>query len=89
MQHRSNSKYGENIFMCSGMTPNGATAVKSWYDEISKYRFSNPGFHSGTGHFTQVVWKGSRELGVGIATRYGTNPKRLSLCEKIKHSFFL
>lgn len=39
-----------------------------WYDEIKDYDFNNPGFSSGTGHFTQVVWVDSMELGVAKAT---------------------
>lgn len=59
---------GENIYMCFGMGDvNGAVAVDSWYNEVKSYNFSRPGFQSNTGHFTQVVWKGSHELGVGKA----------------------
>ncbi len=39
-----------------------------WYDEIKDYDFKKPGFSSNTGHFTQVVWVDSVELGVGKAT---------------------
>ena len=39
------------------------------YNEIKYYNFNRGGFSSRTGHFTQVVWKGSTKLGVGIATR--------------------
>ena len=39
-----------------------------WYDEIKDYDFKKPGFSSATGHFTQVVWVDSVELGVGKAT---------------------
>lgn len=45
----------------------GDDAVDSWYSEIKDYNFNGGGFSSGTGHFTQVVWKSSRELGVGMA----------------------
>ena len=38
-----------------------------WYDEIKNYDFSNPGFASNTGHFTQVIWKKSSEIGLGMA----------------------
>jgi len=31
------------------------------------YNFNSGGFSGGTGHFTQVVWKGSTELGIGRA----------------------
>ena len=39
-----------------------------WYDEIKDYNFNKPGFNSNTGHFTQVVWVDSVELGVAKAT---------------------
>ncbi|MFM6182997.1 MAG: CAP family protein [Dolichospermum sp.] len=42
-------------------------AVTSWYDEVSKYDYSKPGFSSATGHFTQVVWKSTTQLGCGVA----------------------
>lgn len=37
------------------------------------YNFNSGGFSGGTGHFTQVVWKGSTQLGIGRAetTRNG------------------
>ena len=31
------------------------------------YDYGNPGFKGGTGHFTQVVWKSSTKLGIGVA----------------------
>lgn len=38
------------------------------YDEVCGYEFESPGSKSGTGHFTQLVWKGSSELGIGKYT---------------------
>ena len=32
------------------------------------YKFGDASFSSGTGHFTQVVWKDSDTLGIGKAT---------------------
>ncbi|XP_061134609.1 Golgi-associated plant pathogenesis-related protein 1-like isoform X3 [Syngnathus typhle] len=46
----------------------GKEAVDSWYGEVEKYSWSNPGFSANTGHFTQIVWKASTQLGVGMAT---------------------
>lgn len=37
------------------------------YKEVCKFNFNNPGWGYRTGHFTQVVWKKSVELGIGKA----------------------
>lgn len=67
----SDTKDGENIYnMFSSATIKltGKEAVESWYSEIKDYNWSRPGFSNSTGHFTQVVWKESTKLGVGVAT---------------------
>jgi glioma pathogenesis-related protein 2 len=45
----------------------GKDAVDAWYDEIKQHTFGIEPRTTGTGHFTQVVWKDSRELGVGVS----------------------
>ncbi|XP_053551401.1 Golgi-associated plant pathogenesis-related protein 1-like [Bombina bombina] len=68
MKH-SGSGYGENIYYAYGFKElKGQQPVDSWYNEIQYYNFSQPGFAMNTGHFTQVVWKDSKLLGVGVAT---------------------
>lgn len=48
----------------------GDEPVTKWYSEIKDYNKSwygnEPPRNTGTGHFTQVVWKGSERVGVGI-----------------------
>ena len=59
---------GENLYSSWGsyqVTVDGKEAVESWYSEIKDYDFDNPGFTKGVGHFTQLIWKGSKELGCG------------------------
>ena len=58
---------GENLYGCRGMAVTGDSATKSWYDEISQYNYNDPGFKSGTGHFTQVVWKSTTSVGFGVS----------------------
>ena len=64
---------GENLYYfwtsSSNVTINGAAAVDSWYDEIKDYDFSKGDSKNGgvVGHFTQLVWKGSSQLGMGVA----------------------
>lgn len=73
MEH-SNCKHttgpvGENIAWSSADGPMASAqgSVQMWYDEIKDYNYDKPGFAMGTGHFTQVVWKDSKELGIARA----------------------
>ncbi|KAK6532163.1 hypothetical protein TWF694_003323 [Orbilia ellipsospora] len=59
--HTANNKYGENI--AAGTYTNPAFYAALWYNEGSLYNFSKPGFSEATGHFTQVVWRGTKQLG--------------------------
>ena len=38
------------------------------YDEVCRYNFNIHRFQSGLGHFSQLVWKDSTELGIGKYT---------------------
>eukprot|EP00095_Tigriopus_kingsejongensis_P005921 maker-scaffold825_size91437-snap-gene-0.18 protein:Tk05921 transcript:maker-scaffold825_size91437-snap-gene-0.18-mRNA-1 annotation:"golgi-associated plant pathogenesis-related protein 1" len=67
MQHRPDNKFGENIFMSTNMEVNGATAVDYWYDEANVYNYHSGTGASSSGHFTQVVWKGTQEMGIARA----------------------
>ncbi|KAL9928092.1 uncharacterized protein ACN427_004174 [Glossina fuscipes fuscipes] len=40
-------------------------AAQAWYNEIEHYDFEKSVFSIETGHFTQLVWKDSANLGVG------------------------
>ncbi|BCK56130.1 CAP domain-containing protein [Nocardia wallacei] len=48
-----------------------ASVVQSWYNEIKDYNFDDPDSNmadfSEIGHSTQVVWKGSKKIGIGAA----------------------
>uniref|UniRef100_A0A8D8Q4Q0 Golgi-associated plant pathogenesis-related protein 1 n=2 Tax=Cacopsylla melanoneura TaxID=428564 RepID=A0A8D8Q4Q0_9HEMI len=80
--HRPNNKYGENIFFytASFYLEDDDVIRKSlnaWYNEIEAYvdlfdkEPSIEQLTSGTptGHFTQVVWKGTTEVGLGVARK--------------------
>ena len=69
MEHSSNG-YGENLYYCgssSGICVTGVKASERWYEEIKDYDYNNPVFSGTTGHFTQLVWKGSQKIGCGAA----------------------
>ncbi|XP_025411814.1 protein PRY1-like isoform X2 [Sipha flava] len=75
--HRFNNEYGENIYTIlsilstNKVTELGVKAVDSWYSEIEFFDFqgTNTEMDASTKafHFTQLIWKGSRELGVGVS----------------------
>jgi len=66
-----NETIGENLYMqwiSEGRVPvNARQAAKSWYDEIQMYNYKRPVYSEDTGHFTQLVWRSSKRLGVGVA----------------------
>ncbi|GAB5366194.1 hypothetical protein AAMO2058_001123900 [Amorphochlora amoebiformis] len=72
MCHGGHKGMGQNLAWSSGDL-SMAQAVEMWYNEISKYDFEDPKYTSGTGHFTQVVWRGSTHVGMAVAKgRHGT-----------------
>eukprot|EP00208_Stichococcus_sp_RCC1054_P007253 CAMPEP_0206144092 /NCGR_PEP_ID=MMETSP1473-20131121/22946_1 /ASSEMBLY_ACC=CAM_ASM_001109 /TAXON_ID=1461547 /ORGANISM="Stichococcus sp, Strain RCC1054" /LENGTH=144 /DNA_ID=CAMNT_0053539787 /DNA_START=209 /DNA_END=640 /DNA_ORIENTATION=+ len=44
---------------------NWTQLINAFVNEVWMYDFDKPGFSSGTGHFTQVVWKSTWEVGCG------------------------
>ena len=59
---------GENIFMCQGSEATGEMATNDWYNEIKNHNFKKD-FQKDTGHFTQIIWKDTKEVGFGVANR--------------------
>jgi len=89
-QGHSGSQYGENLAWAS-YDPGRPDVAKWWYDEETLYDYNNPGFSSETGHFTQVVWKETTEIGCGYAANCnysGTNysgMKHVWVCQYNPH----
>jgi uncharacterized protein YkwD len=63
--HAPRGGFGENLAW--GYKRPASDAVDAWYKEASDYNYGRPGFASSTGHFTQVVWKGTKQIGCGAA----------------------
>lgn len=74
------SEYGENLWVSSDECNEKSLqrAVDSWYEEAEKYGYDydhpdtkeadQKEFDKGVGHFTQLVWKNSENIGVGAAS---------------------
>lgn len=62
---------GENLALLTNdiSQTTGYGITKMWYDEVKDYNYANPSSSTGvTGHFTQVVWAASKNLGCDYAT---------------------
>jgi hypothetical protein len=71
MFHSPRSKsqrYSENLAYGGDRTVE--SAIDAWYKEVDEYNYNRPGFASATGHFTQMIWKGTKQIGCGVAKCY-------------------
>ena len=85
MQHSKDRKLkghegewvGENLFSFSTSEPAAAYKTgamsQSWYDEIKDYDFNTGKSKNkkAVGHFTQLVWKDTKEVGFGVGFNGG------------------
>ena len=68
-EHRQGNSYGENLAM--SQPPESATsAIQGWAAERSNYSHDSNSCAHGEdcGHYTQIVWRDTREVGCGVAT---------------------
>ncbi|GJJ74800.1 hypothetical protein EMPS_07158 [Entomortierella parvispora] len=73
----SGGPYGENL---AAGYKDYKTAITAWYNEVKSYNYNRPGFSGATGHFTQVVWKATTQ--VGCAKRFCQNSNwTIYICE--------
>lgn len=64
----SDTKYGENLYYSMGKSVTGSMPIDAWYSEVKDYNFDKGTSNGGvTGHFTQLVWKDSKQVGHGFA----------------------
>ena len=70
MRHSPGS-YGENLaYAGTSGTPAGqgeayTDSVEAWYGEVKDWNFAKSKGNGGvTGHFTQVVWRETKQVGI-------------------------
>ncbi len=67
LEHDTKSGYGENLAMGTNLAAQGA--VNLWAGEKTAYTYNaRYQFESSTGHYTQLVWRKSTQIGCGSAT---------------------
>src|SRR5262245_32910880 len=71
--HDDRSPDGENLFWGTAGAFSPRSAVAAWYEEIGDHDFFQPELGDQAGHFTQVVWKSTKQLGCGMAVCRGSH----------------
>ena len=65
----NNEFLGENIYIYKGKDFSAENMCNAWYEEIKKFDKSSLQYQKNTSHFTQMIWKGSKEVGFGFKNR--------------------
>ncbi|AWP20181.1 putative cysteine-rich venom protein-like isoform 2 [Scophthalmus maximus] len=64
----STSGCGENLYMSSYQS-SWSDAIQSWYDEVKDWRYGMGSVNGGVvGHYTQLVWYRSNQVGCAMAS---------------------
>lgn len=67
----SSGPYGENLFWGSGTGWTPAQAVGAWLAERPQYNYwSNSCYGGMCGHYTQIMWRTTRQVGCAMVTCY-------------------
>ncbi|XP_075893876.1 cysteine-rich venom protein tigrin-like [Nelusetta ayraudi] len=77
----STSGCGENLYMASGKN-SWSSAIQMWYDEVKDFKYGVGSFNGGVvGHYTQVVWYKSFQVGCAMAYCPDAKYKYFYVCQ--------
>ena len=62
-KHRQPNDYGENLFQGTADAFDATYVVDAWGNEVEDYNYKKNKCSGVCGHYTQVVWKGTKEVG--------------------------
>jgi pathogenesis-related protein 1 len=69
--HRPHPKFGENLFEIMGSRISAAEVVGYWAAEARDYSYRANTCRGMCGHYTQLVWNDTREVGCAVASEPG------------------
>jgi uncharacterized protein YkwD len=65
--HNPKSPYGENLFDITGSHASSEQVVNVWAAESRDYDYRSNRCHGTCGHYTQIIWRDTKEVGCGVA----------------------
>jgi pathogenesis-related protein 1 len=65
--HRPDSAYGENLYEIVGARANPVQVVHTWDSESRDYDYASNTCRKVCGHYTQLVWASTKQVGCGVA----------------------
>ncbi len=79
-EHSSHSRYGENLFEIRGASASPSEVVETWVNESRDFNSKTNTCRARAvcGHYTQVVWRNTREVGCAVARGKG---REVWVCE--------
>jgi len=66
LSHSNNRKYGQNCYWNS-VSSTEEQVVDSWASEKRYFNSKTRKYSSKTGHYTQIIWRDTKFVGVGMA----------------------
>ncbi|EKQ67737.1 cysteine-rich secreted protein [Leptolyngbyaceae cyanobacterium JSC-12] len=72
-EHRKNLSYGENLAWAGGQQLSPERVVTMWGEEVKDYNYATNSCKPGKmcGHYTQLVWRNTKQVGCGMARGNG------------------
>ncbi len=93
LDHSGRPGYGENLAYFGGIPGSAVQAVEGWAAEVQCYEFGEfmtqdacdsrciaEMYSTGCGHYTQIVWRDTREVGCGVASCPGGQSEEIWVC---------
>ncbi|MGA3190194.1 MAG: CAP domain-containing protein [Bryobacteraceae bacterium] len=65
--HRRPNSYGENLFAITGALASPAQVIADWAAESRDYDYTSNKCGKVCGHYTQIIWATTKEVGCGVA----------------------
>lgn len=76
--HRPKSKFGENMFEMRGAQATAAKVAERWAAEASNFDLKSNKCKGVCGHYTQMVWRDTKEVGCAVSRGGG---REVWVCE--------